>query len=249
MPEEARSNPPDLNADEQTAAASDFEMNRMRSMQGYGESSEGDLLKGDIASERAPRAVADEIPEEEQREVETSLRSSRQQLGQIRKAEAKLEGGGKVGSTGSGKLFTGSVGLIIQKVPGIGMLENIFKKAGLRQKIKTLERMKSLLKLAKTAAALWDAGVSWLEVAGALSETIIVPILMVLFSPLWFFFLGFIFQKGPTAKAIGEAIRTIDKALLPIKKLWQQEEQRKAAMANLRNMEMAAANEQAQNVA
>lgn len=243
--EMAMANPPDLTANEQPAVASDFEMNRIKSLQGYDESAENGLLKGDITTNRAPSGPAPKVSEEQQGGIESSLIATRQRLGQIRKAEARL-GGEQGGAEVGGKLFTGSTGLIIQKIPGIGMLMNRFNKADTGTKIKILERIKLILRLAKTGAAIFDAIRRWIEIFAATIETIIIPILMILGFIPWVFFCA-VLQVGPTARVIDHGTKQVNRTLKTLKKFFQEEEQRKAALANLREAEMSAANEQLQN--
>ncbi len=247
--EMAMANPPYLAANEQTAAASDFDMDRMRSIQASNEPFEGSLLKGDITSARAPNRPAAEVPEEQQQSIETSLSAQRQQLDQIRKAEAKLVGEGVGSAEGGGKLFGGVVGFVVQKIPGVGMLMNRFKKStDLGSKIKILEKMKRRLMLAKTTAAIVDAFRRWLEAFTATSETIIIPIFLIFGLIPWVVF-SVIFELGPTTKMINQATKRINQTLVTLKKLYQQEQQRKTALADLKGMEIRVARNQVETTA
>ncbi len=232
--DQAMTNPPGLAANDQSAVASD-------------------LMKGDISgditsvSKRSAGPQA-EVGEGQQQNIQTSLGAERQRLQQIQRAEAKLTGEG-AGAEAGGKLFGGITGVILQKIPGVGMLINRFKKsADLESKIKTLEKMKRRLKLAKTTAAIVDAIRRWSEAVAASSETIVIPIFLVIGFIPWVMF-SVIFDLGPTAKTINQVTKKADKTLSMLKKLVQQNAQRKAALNDLRGAEISAAREQVENAA
>lgn len=121
-------------------------------------------------------------------------------------------------------------------------------KSNLALKIKTLQKIRGKLKLAKTGAAIYDGSMSWGEAFSLLSETIIIPILLIIIYIPWIIVYIF-YKEGPITKTIVKAIKEINKILVPLEKQFQQEQQRKAALADLRGMEISAAREQVQNAA
>ncbi len=239
--ENAMANPPDLAANDQTAVSSGLMMNDDRS----GE------ISGDITtvSKKAPAGAQEEVGEDQQRDIKTKLDVNRQRSENIRKAMVKLSEEKDLGANLASKLFNGPMGMVIKKIPFVSALINRFMaKSNLALKIKTLQKIRGKLKLAKTGAAIYDGSMSWGEAFSLLSETIIIPILLIIIYIPWIIVYIF-YKEGPITKTIVKAIKEINKILVPLEKQFQQEQQRKAALADLRGMEISAAREQVQNAA
>ncbi|MEK7625104.1 MAG: hypothetical protein AAB467_02005, partial [Patescibacteria group bacterium] len=229
----------ELNPAQQNEAAVNFEMDRQKSMQASDENSEGDLLKGDlgntnIASRSASSRAQTEVPQEEQGRIGVSMSAARQRQDQNRKTETKLSASSGAGVEGGGKLFNGMITHIIKKIPGISMMLRAFEQGGLKQKINILRLMKFVLEIARKSAAITYAVIQWIEIFPPLviptfGLILIIGIPAAILMPLFYA----IFNVGPVAKTIGKAIKMIDKASLALKKLFQQEQQRKAATASL----------------
>lgn len=171
--------------------------------------------------------AANTTPPEAGPDAGISIAQQRTQLmRRQKKAIAELAAlGGKVSSTGTSK----SARLLKFFMPGVysrvmNAIEaptNAGKKgmvAALQTKVTALQTGKKLLQVAQGGAQIGDAVITLGELVGATGWTVVLPIIIVIFSPviiLVLFIISFAI-KGSLARAVGTVISELDKILKPL---------------------------------
>lgn len=170
-------------------------------------------------------------------EIQRDLQRQREE--QIQQLSAELNRKEKGGS--SNIMMTGAISKI-RHLPGIGvLLSQIQTSKGLENKIHTIEAIIFKLKLAKLGAAVIDAVKTW----GLIAVPLIIPsfgLILIIAIPILFIMLllATILQEHgpfPSAKAIGNAIKPLNTALIELRKKLQEERTKQALLKNLNQLQ------------
>ena len=134
-----------------------------------------------------------------------------------------------------GFFFPGIQGAVTDVLRKVNGTKNIFNETKLRAQVTILKAKIAMLKGLRNTLALFDGIVSWGEWVTGLSETIVIPILLIPCIP--FFLIFYYVFGGPTSKAVEEIIDEFKKILKPLEEKYKKMKAAKGMLRRLKTLD------------